>query len=57
MLCMTEQTPSKFTRAEPLPMEAFFLELNLKEKRWLLSWSYNPRKENIKTYLKTVPRN
>ena len=57
MLCMTEHTPSKFTRAEPLPLEAFFLELNLKKKRWLLSWSYNPRKENIKTYLKTVPRN
>ena len=50
---MTEHTPSKFPRAEPLPVEAFFVGLNLKNKRWLL----DPRKENIKTYLKTVSRN
>ena len=31
MLCMTEHTPSKFPRAEPLPMKAFF-RIKSKEK-------------------------
>ena len=36
---------------------SLFLELNLKKRRWLLSYSYNPSKENIKTHLETLSRN
>ena len=53
---MTEHTPSKFPRAEPLPMEASFRIKSKEKKRWFLSWSYNPSKENIETHLKTLPR-
>ena len=53
---MTEYTPSKFPRAEPLPMEAFF-RIKSKKKEILLSSSYNPSQENIKTLLETLSRN
>ena len=53
---MTEHT-SNLPSTESLPMEAFFLELNLKKKRLLLSLSYNPTKENIETDLEILSRN
>ena len=34
--------------------EEFFVELNLRSKKWLLRCSYNPDKENIASYLSNV---
>ena len=30
-----------------------FIELNIRKSKWLLSWSYNPHKADIKNLLKT----
>ena len=34
--------------------EGFFVELNLRSKKWLLGCSYNPHKENIASYISNV---
>ena len=34
--------------------EGFFIEINLRKKRWLLSCSYNSHKRNIGTHLQTI---
>ena len=34
--------------------EGFFVELNLRSKKWLLGCSYNPHKENIASHLSNV---
>ena len=34
--------------------EGFFVELNLRSKKWLLGCSYNHHKENIASYLRNV---
>ena len=47
----------KISQGRTISYGNFFLELNLKKKRWLLSCSYNPRKENMKTHLETLSRN
>ena len=46
----------KTSRGRTASFGKLFLELNLKEKRWLLNCSYNPSKENIKTHLETLSR-
>ena len=35
---------------------AFFVEINLKKKKWLLSCSYNPNRENIENHLETLSK-
>ena len=39
---------------ENSPTEAFFIEINLKKKKCLLSWSYNQNRENIENHLATL---
>ena len=34
--------------------EGFFVELNLKSKKWLLGCSYNPHKEKITSHLRNL---
>ena len=42
---------------ENSPTEAFFVEINLRKKKWLLSCSYNPINENIENHLETLSNN
>ena len=49
MLLVRENIPSKFLFVENSPTEAFFVDINLRKKEWLLSCSYNPNKENRKS--------
>ena len=37
-----------------LDIEAFFIEINLKKKKWLLGCSYNPHKTHINQHLNTL---
>ena len=42
---------------ENSPTEAFFVEINLRKKKWLLSCSYSPNNENIENHLETLSNN
>ena len=42
---------------ENLPAECFFVEVNLRKKKWLICCSYNPNKNNIKPHLNIISRN
>ena len=44
-----EDIPSKLLSVENSPTEAFFVEINLRKKKWLLSCAYNPNRENRKS--------
>ena len=38
------------------PFESFYVELNFRKKKWLLSCSYNPNNENIESHLNGLTR-
>ena len=44
LLYIREDIPSKILKFEPVQnnFESFFVEINLRKKKWLLSSSYNP---------------
>ena len=39
---------------EPLPTECFFVEINLRKRKWLVCCSYNPHKDNISNHLQLI---
>ena len=41
---------------ETLPIEGFYVEINLHKKKWLLSCSYNPDKGNIDNHLAALSK-
>ena len=45
---------AKFLSFEDKPIEALFIELNFRKKKWLPSCSYNPNKKNISNHLKRL---
>ena len=49
-----EDIPVKYLSSEEKPIEAFFFELNLHKKKWLVCCSYNPNKSNISRHLDTL---
>ena len=56
LLYIREDIPSKILKFEPLQnnFEDFFVEINLRKKRRLLSCSYNPTWENIVNRVKNI---
>ena len=54
MLFVREDVRSNLFEVEAKPIEGFYIELSLRNGKWLLSCSYNPRKNNIGNYLKTL---
>ena len=52
MLFVREDIPSNLIEAEAKPIEGFYVELNLRNDKWLLNCSYNP----TKIMLETIPR-
>ena len=55
ILCyVTEDIPVKLLSVETLPTESFFVEINLRVKKWLVSCSYNPHKDNICNHLQML---
>ena len=56
ILFVRENILSKLLSVENSPTEAFFVELNLRKKKWLLSCSYNPNRENIENHLETLSK-
>ena len=57
MLFVREDILSKLLSVENSPTAAFFVERNLRKKMWLLSYSYNPYRENIENHVETLSKN
>ena len=49
----SQQNPSSFLNSD-VSIEGFFIELNLRKKKWLLCCSYNPRKNQTSNHLKEI---
>ena len=54
MLFIREDIPSKLLAVEDFPTEWFYIEINLRKKKWLLCCSYNPKKSNIRAHLECL---
>ena len=51
MLFVRKAIPSNLLVIEKKPIESFFIEINLRNSKWLINCSYNPHKNNIATHL------
>ena len=56
LLYIREDIPSKLLTIEHI-IEAFFIEINLRKKRWLISCSYNPKKALIANHMTVLSKN
>ena len=54
---MREDITLKIFVVEVSPTEGFYIELNLRKKKWLLCCSYNPNKNNIQFHLENLTEN
>ena len=55
LLYVREDVPCKIIKTEiDAYYEGFFIEINLRKKKWLLSCSYNSHKNNIGTHLEII---
>ena len=52
MLFAREDIPSNLFEAEANPIEGFYIELNMRNDKWLLNCTCNPNKNNIGNRLK-----
>ena len=52
-----EDIPVKLLSVENLPTECFFIEINLRKRKWLVCCSYNPHRDNIKDHLNNISAN
>ena len=54
MVFVREDITAKFLSFEDKLIEALFIEINFWKKKWLLSCSYNPHKNNISNHLQRL---
>ena len=54
MLFVKEDILSNLVEAEAKPIEGFYIELKLRNDKWLLNCSYNPHKNNIENHHKAL---
>ena len=57
MFYVREDVPSKLLSTENQPIEGFYVEINLRKKKWLLCGAYNPRRNNIGSHLDSLSKN
>ena len=57
MAFIREDIQAQFLRTDTKPIEGLYIELNFQERKWLLSCSYNPNKNNIMNHLDALRRN
>ena len=57
MFYVREDIPSKLLSNENQPIEGFYIEINLRKKKWLLCGSYNPHRNNIGNHLDSLSKN
>ena len=51
---MREDIPCSILNIKQLTVEALFIEINLRKKKWLLCCSYNPHKSLIVAHLREI---
>ena len=51
MLFVREDIPSNLLTSKEKPIESFYVELNLRNSKWLVNCSYNPHRNNISDHL------
>ena len=56
MLYVRDDITSKYLSCEN-EIEGFYIELNTRKTKWLLSCSYNPNKNNINKHLEFLSKN
>ena len=56
MLFIRNDIPAKSVSTDDRPMESFYVELNFRNKKWLLNCSYNPRHSSIKSHLDSLSK-
>ena len=56
ILYVREDIPSKLLSVENRPIEGFYLEINLRKKKWLLCGTYNPHRNNIGNHLDSLSK-
>ena len=54
MLFVREDIPSNLLTIEEKPIESFYVELNLRNSKWLVNCSYNPHKNSIGSHLDRI---
>ena len=56
ILYICEDIPSKLILTK-MTIHRFFVEINLRETKWVLSWSYNPKEPLILEHLNKIGKN
>ena len=56
MLYVREDIPSKLLSIENQPVEGFYIEINLRKKKWSLCGLYNPHRNNISNHLDSLSK-
>ena len=56
MLYVREDIPSNLITVDISPIESFYVELNLRNNKWLINCSYNPHKSLIGNHLDAVSK-
>ena len=54
MLFLRDDIPSNLLIIEEKPIESFYVELNLRNRKWLVNCSYNPHKNSIRNHLDRI---
>ena len=54
ILFVREDFPSNLLSVEEKPIESFYVELNLRNSKWLVNCSYNPHKNSIGNHLDRI---
>ena len=57
LLYVREDIPSKLLLVEENPIEGFFVEINLRNKKnWMISCSYNPKKTSLSNHISALSK-
>ena len=51
---VSEDIPSNLLTIEEKPIESFYIELNVRNSKWLVNCSYNPHKNSIGNHLDRI---
>ena len=51
-----EDIPSNLITVDINPIESFYVELKLRNNKWLINWSYSPHKSLIGNHLDAVSK-
>ena len=56
MLFIRNDIPAKVVSTDDRPIESFYVELNFRNKKWLLNCSYSPKHSGIESHLDSLSK-